>query len=545
LIAAGALSLGACAHGVKTASAPEPPTLPEAPKPAEDPTARLIAEANALLTNGLTEAKEGHLNAAREAFDKAVDVYLGAPGGAYANPRLAEAYRRTLETIQAREVEALAAGDGFTETRSEPASIDEVAELPMPDEPATEETRSLAEEAVQEEANDLPIDLNDAVLSCVELYQGRLHDWFEAALSRGQRYLPQIREVFAAEGLPRDLAYLAMVESAFKPAAYSRAKAKGVWQFVADTGRRYGLQQDWWVDERSDTDKASRAAARYLKELYAMFGDWNLAMAAYNAGEGVVQRGIDRYGTTDFWRLRTTRTFRRETKNYVPLIQAAVVVAKAPEKYGFEIIPEAAPEFERVPVEGAVDLRLIAECTKTPVEDIQALNPELRRLATPASRTFDIRVPMSRGQLLSECLATIPREKRVKFRTHVVARGQTLASIARSNGVRAADIASANGMSPSRRLSPGTELIIPIDPRAAAAAAPRPTPKPTAPPVTLAADGGDKKLRVSYRIRPGDTLGAIAAQYGTSVENLRSWNGLRGTRITAGGVLTIYTTRKF
>ena len=242
-----------------------------------------------------------------------------------------------------------------------------VAEVEDALEPASEATRVLAAEAVEQETNDLPIELNDPVLTCIDLYQGRLKDWFETALGRGQKFLPHIQEIFASEGIPRDLAYLAMVESAFRPVAYSRAKAKGVWQFISATGKRYGLQQDWWVDERSDTEKATRAAARYLKDLYAMFGDWNLAMAAYNAGEGKIQRGIERYKTNDYWKLRQTKALRRETKNYVPLILAAVVVGKAPEKYGIVARAEEPVAVERVPVEGAVDLRVIAECTESPV----------------------------------------------------------------------------------------------------------------------------------------------------------------------------------
>ncbi|HVQ28245.1 MAG TPA: transglycosylase SLT domain-containing protein, partial [Vicinamibacteria bacterium] len=459
------LTSAACAHSPKTAAVAPPAPPPETARQAPDATPRLIAEADGHLQQGLTDLAEGHLNAAREAFDQAIDTYLSAPGGATANPRIAEAYRRTLDTIHAREVEALAQGDGFTENQTEPAPLDTVvAEVPA-EEPASEETRALATLAVEAEANDLPIELNDAVLTCVNLYQGRLKDWFEGALSRGGKYLPHMREVFASEGVPQDLAYLAMVESAFRPAAYSRAKAKGVWQFIADTGKRYGLEQDWWVDERSDTEKATRAAARYLKELYAMFGDWNLAMAGYNAGEGVIQRGIDRYKTRDYWELRQTKALRRETRNYVPLILAAIVVAGAPEKYGIEVRAEEPMPFERVPVKGAIDLRVIAECTATPLENLQQLNPELRRLATPAGRTFDVRVPEGTGLRLSECLANLPADKRVAFRTHVVGRGQTLATIARANGVRASDVASANNLRVDRRLAVGTELIIPIDPR--------------------------------------------------------------------------------
>jgi membrane-bound lytic murein transglycosylase D len=274
-----------------------------------------------------------------------------------------------------------------------------------------------------------------------------------------------------------------------------------------------------------------------------MFGDWNLALAAYNAGELVVQRGIDRYKTNDFWQLSRTRALRRETRNYVPLIHAAIVVAKAPEKYGIEISPEPIPAYESVPVRGAVDLRVIAECVETPLQDLQQLNPELRRLATPANRTFELKVPEGRGAPLEACLQALPPEKRVKFRTHVVARGQTLASIAQANGVRARDIADANGLSLQKRLGVGTELIIPIDPHAkatpvrqAAKLAP-PPPKPS--PADLA-EG--RPARISYRVKPGDTLTGIASQYGTTIRDLQTWNGLRGTRIAAGDTLTIYTT---
>jgi membrane-bound lytic murein transglycosylase D len=515
---------------------PAAPQTEAAPVAVEDPVERLIAEADAHLNEGLAEAKEGHLNRAREEFDRAVDVFLTAPGGATADPRLAEAYRRTLDAVQAREMEAIAAGDGFRETPAEIASIDEVADLPVPETAASDETRTKAEEAVQAEANDFPVELNDPVLACIDLYQGRLRDWFQGALTRGQRYMPLIREVFASEGVPQDLAYLAMVESAFRPAAYSRARAKGVWQFISSTGKLYGLQQDWWVDERSDTEKATRAAARYLKELREMFGDWNLAMAAYNAGPVVVQRGIRRYKTNDYWKLRKTRALRRETKNYVPLVHAAVVVANAPEKYGFEIGEEPALAYDTGPVEGAVDLRVIAECLETPVADIQALNPELRRLATPANRTFQLKVPAGKGEALVPCLQSIPPEKRVRFRTHVVARGQTFASIAKANGVRARDVADANNLSLKRRLAVGTELIIPVDPRAKPAPPRRRAQAPTA---ALP----EKTLRVLYRVKPGDTLGAIATQYGATVREIQSWNGLSNSRITAGNVLTIYARR--
>ncbi len=551
IFAVAALLASACAHGGKPAPQTDPRTTAREP---EDPVSKLIASADAHLAAGNAEVKDGHLTRAREEFDRAVDVYLTAPGGAYASPRLAEAYRRTVEAIHVRELESMAAGDGFTEKPAEPAVIDEVRELPVTEEPASEETRRTTEEAVKEEVIDFPVDLNDSVLSCVDLYQGRLREWMSAALARGGRYMPRIRQIFSEEGIPQDLAYVALVESAFKTAALSRAKAKGVWQFIPATGRRFGLQQDWWVDERSDPEKATRAAARYLKELYAMFGDWNLALAGYNAGEAVVLRGIQRYKTNDFWKLSRTRALRRETKNYVPLIHAAIVVAKAPGKYGFDVTPEEAPTFETVPVEGAVDLRIISECAGTTLEEVQGLNPQLRRLATPANTTYQLKVPEGAGPKLLQCLADLPAAKRVHFRTHVVARGQTLYTIALKYGARTKDIADANGIPLNRRLSVGTELIIPVDARVAAAttvrrasqpAAATPPAGPSAAPAAPAPASDAGPTRISYRIKPGDTLASIASQYGTTVRDLQSWNRLHGSSIAAGNTLTIYTTRKF
>jgi membrane-bound lytic murein transglycosylase D len=525
----------ACGHG--RPATPAPPSSAAAPAP--DAIDQLISAADAHLTSGMQLASEGHLNRARESFDAAIDVYLTAPGGAYANRRLSEAYRRTVDSIHMREIEALSAGDGFTEAPAEPAAIDEVADLlPTVEEPVSEESRRIAQEAVSSEYNDLEIELNDAVLQCIELYQGRLREWFTGALNRGGRYLPKIREVFKKEGIPQDLAYVALVESAFKTSALSRAKAKGVWQFMAATGRIYGLHQDWWVDERSNPDKATVAAARYLKTLHGMFGDWKLALAGYNAGEGKVIRAINRYGTNDFWRLRKTRGFRRETKNYIPMIHAAIVVAKAPEKYGFVVEPESPLEYETVKIASAADLRTVSECAETTLETVQMLNPELRRLATPA-RAFNLNVPAGKGEVLTTCLDKIPPDQRVKFRTHTVGRGQTLASIARRYGVRVADIASANNIPVKRRLARGTELIIPIDhrtapTRASGVAVARNEPR-----------AAGRGVRVSYKVKPGDTLTTIASQYGTTVRDLRTWNRLRGSGIVAGETLTIYTERKF
>jgi membrane-bound lytic murein transglycosylase D len=401
----------------------------------------------------------------------------------------------------------------------------------------SDELRKAAEDTVGE--SDLSIHVNDAVLACIDLYQGPLREWFAGALERGGRYLPRIREVFASEGIPQDLAYVALVESAFKTGALSRAKARGVWQFIPSTGKRFGLQQDWWVDERSSPEKSTRAAAQYLKWLYETFQDWNLALAAYNAGEGRVARSIDEHGTEDFWQLAENRALARETRNYVPMIHAAILVAKAPEKYGFSVTPEPLLTFDTVPVKGAMDLRLVAECANTGVSRIQMLNPELRRLATPAARTYPVKVPVGAGVTTRRCLDDVPAERRVVFRTHTVRKGQTLSALGRLYGARPQDIAAANGLASVKSLARGTELIIPVPPPASARVS---APATTATATASAPRASTGRVRVSYTIRAGDTLTRIAARFQTTVRDILAWNkGLHPAQLAAGELLTVYT----
>ncbi len=530
-----------CAHGKpaapRAAATPPPPAV-------VDTIGQIISKADAHLAAGLEQSEVGHLKMARQEFDRALDGYLTAPGGALSDPRLAEAYRRTLEAIQLHELETLAAGDGFGEAPPEPAAIDDVADLTVGGAPASEDARRKAEDALRSETTDLEIVLNDEVLAAIDLYTGELREWFTAALGRGGRYLPRIREVFASEGLPQDLAYVALVESAFKTGALSRAKAKGLWQFIPATGRRFGLQQDWWVDERSNPEKATRAAAEYLRVLHDLFRDWNLALAAYNAGEGRVMRAIDRHGTANFWTLARLSALARETRNYVPMIHAAIVVAKAPQQYGIDIAREPEVRFDTVDVQGAVDLRLVAECAGSPLGDLQQLNPELRRLATPAARSYSVKVPAGTQASTQECLESTPAEKRVAFRTHVVGRGQSFSSLARQYGTSAREIAEANGLSTRRRLARGTQLIIPVrmssSQRVARAAGRGSAGEAAGRPLASASplDGGQK---IRYRVRAGDTLYGIASRFHTTVDKLRQWNRGVSSRITPGQPLTLYT----
>src|SRR5436190_11559824 len=360
-ICALALSSAACAaHAPTTAAGPvaQPPVAAVAPAPVPapipaaapvDPVLDLIAESTRHFQAGQKELQDGHLDTAKAEFNRSLDVLLESQYGGRTEPRIRDHFDRLVERISAYEVTALAQGDGFAEKRSEPASIDELLAIStFPQTPSPETTEAIARD-LEQTAHDIDIPLNDRVLAYVQLFTGRLKGYLEDGLSRGARFLPMIQDVFRAEGLPLDLAYVPLVESAFKPDALSQASAKGMWQFMSGTALENGLHHDWYIDERADPEKATRAAARYLKTLYGMFGDWHLALTSYNGGPGRVQNALKRAGKDGFWEIsKSSRYLPRETRDYVPLILAAVIVARNPAQYGINIQPIDAPAIETI-----------------------------------------------------------------------------------------------------------------------------------------------------------------------------------------------------
>src|SRR5262245_5028112 len=322
------------------------------PAPVEDPALTLIATSDRHFTAGQRELEQGHVEAAKQEFNRAVDVLLESPYGARTEPRIREHFDRLAARISAYEVRALATGDGFTEKKYEPATIDELLALSttIGTPTATPELKDAVTSDLQNAPHDIPIPLNQRVLSYIELFQGRLHDFIEEGMKRGSKYLPMIQSVFRAEGLPLDLAYVPLVESAFKPNALSRVKAKGVWQFMAGTAVENGLRRDWYIDERSDPEKATVAAAKYLRTLSNLFGgDWHLALASYNGGPGRLQRAMKLAHVEDFWKLsEKPKVLPRETREYVPMILAAIVIARNPAQYGFDFEPEAPHSYDKV-----------------------------------------------------------------------------------------------------------------------------------------------------------------------------------------------------
>jgi membrane-bound lytic murein transglycosylase D len=312
--------------------------------------------------------------------------------------------------------------------------------------------------------HELPAPLNQRVLSYVQLFQGRLHEFLEDGMRRGSRYLPMIRQVFRAEGLPLDLAYVPLIESAFKPEALSRASAKGVWQFMQGTALENGLRHDWYIDERSNPEKATVAAANYLKTLADTFGgDWQLALASYNSGPGRVQKAMKRAGRSDFWSLTAkTTALPRETRDYVPMILAAVIIARNPAQYGFSFESEEGLPFETVRLPRAVELRRVAEWTGTPIETLRSLNPELRRPMTPIKDAdYALRVPVGTSIEIARRMDESAGDDLLSLTRYSVKNGETLAGIARKLHISRSDLAEANDLNVSARLAAGQGLIVP------------------------------------------------------------------------------------
>jgi membrane-bound lytic murein transglycosylase D len=378
---------------------------------------------------------------------------------------------------------------------------------------------------------DVPIVINDKVRAYLEFFQSRKWEIINRGFQRAGRYLPMMREIFKEQGLPLDLINLAHIESAFNYRAFSRAKAAGIWQFIKGTARRYGMSVGYWLDERRDPEKATRAAAAYLKDLYAMFDSWPLALAAYNAGEHKVQRAIDRQGTTDFWALKLPK----ETQLFVPAFMAITIISKNPQRYGFAPPVEEAWETEHVVVPGAVELRAIARSIGADPDLIRDLNPALLRGVTPVDRPkHEIRLRPGSRELLLANLHRLPRYHVVSVSgpRYRVRPGDTLEKIASRHRTTPAVLAELNGVSNNAALKVGTVLRLPQGRRATkVVAAPTMAANSGSPGVSSAAGAVPSTRSLVYTVRRGDTLWGIAKAYAVTPEELRRWNDL-GSRAT-------------
>lgn len=504
-----------------TIPAPDPKPQQE-PQPAvakPDPIDVLVQQAEEQYQAGQANYSAGHLEAAKVNFDRAFDILTQAPGGASSDERLQKEFDKIVDGVNSLELVALRQGDGFTEQKSEPAPIDETNQITFPVDP---NLKARAAEEIRQIHSDLPLTMNDAVAGYINYFSTRGRGVLERALTRAGLYSDMIRRVLKEEGVPQDLIYLAEAESGFHPVALSRVGARGLWQFMASRAKGYGLERNWWLDERQDPEKSTRAAARHLKDLYKEFGDWYLAMAAYNSGPLTVMQAVQRTGYADFWELYRRNVLPAETRNYVPIIIAVAIMAKNPAQYGLDqIVPDQPIPTDMVTIDYPVDLRLVAECVDSSAATLQELNPSLLRMTTPREGTFDLHLPAGTTEKFQTAIAAIPRDKRVWWRYHTVAQGETLAGVARSYHTTARAIAEANSLN-GKELDSGAKLIIPI-------AAGR----------YVEAIAYSRRI-TRYRVRRGDSLTSVAEDFGVPVIRLKRWNPRVKGKLRPGMVLYLH-----
>jgi membrane-bound lytic murein transglycosylase D len=385
----------------------------------------------------------------------------------------------------------------------------------------------------------IAIPRNKQVMDYVAQFATSRKKFLEDALARGSKYLPMIRAIFEAEGLPQDLVYLPLIESAFRTEARSHAGATGIWQMMRGTATFNGLSRDWYVDERYDPEKSTRAAAKLLKTLYKMFGDWHLSLAAYNGGAGRVQNAIKRSQRSSFWDIASAgpKYLPRETREYVPLFLASLMVARDPISYGLNVSRLEVPLYDVVSLAAPLDLRRAAEWLGITVEALKELNPELRRWTTPVRASeYVLKVPFGLGALLEARLVNgIPSD----LTTYVVKKGETLVGVARKLKVTRADLAEANYLTAAARLKAGDTLIVPLQPELVPLAPP--TQLASAAPGDSGSASGGSLARLVHIVRPGDTLSSIAAAYRSTVDALAEWNGIVAEVIVPGQALTIFS----
>jgi membrane-bound lytic murein transglycosylase D len=533
---------------------------PHRSTPSARPSPAYVAmqKASDLFALGREAALAGDFDCARDYFQRAVTVLRPETGPAPSDPELLAFSSQLYESALRYEALAGPAEEAGNSDGQMASDLNELNDITEP--PANSEELVHAKEAVDSDTADLsydiPITINDPVLRILAAFQNdeRIHGVISRGLSRSGRFMPMIHRIFGEEGIPKDLAQIALIESSFLPHARSPVAAHGIWQFMPRTGRQFGLTANAIVDERSDPEKATRAAARYLSYLHELFNDWYLAMAAYNAGEGKILRAIQRTGAKDFWELSASGTIRPQTQNYVPAVIAATLIARNPVHYGFQVEYEPALAYETVTLDRPVRLQHLAG-TDFQLEELKRLNPELKSAITPRQpEGYELKVPVGARQETQLAFAAAPTATFPVARRHVVRRGETLARIARRYGVSVASLASANGLPRRARVPRGRVLVVPG--RAVesvvryakvrrgrhgraertqtleAARAPIRVPK-------RAAAAGKH-----YQVRTGDTLYRIAVKHGTTVARILAVNSLpTWAKIRPGDRIRIPQTR--
>jgi membrane-bound lytic murein transglycosylase D len=490
--------------------------------------------------------KDRNLDAARTEFDKSVDTVLESGMDVRANPKLQTYYLQLVERIYRMEVPAqavaaqavvasnnnaaqptatttdgaqfVAANDVVTtqqpsgflrDQRFEPSPLDDLSKLELTEDEKKVTTEEVAQLEEAKSAIDFGFKTNTLIQQHINYWQGRGRGTMESGLRHSGRFLPMARSIFRKVGVPEDIAWLGQIESAWKPNAYSYAAASGLWQFIPSTGSRYGLRQTAWVDERNSFEKATEASARYLKWLHERYNNWELAIAAYNTGEGNVDRAISRAGTADFWAIYPY--IAQQTRDYVPNILATILIAKNPEKYGFRgIRPDAPLSYDVVNVPSATSLQLVASATDTSVDYLRSINPELRRDVTPRGESYNLRVPAGRGKAFVMLLKRVPADRRESAKVISIAPGEDLGSVAARTGTSVAQLQLWNA---GVDLAKGGKLVVPAGSLRNVAMV-RARPNTTATASTL----------LTVKAKSGETIAQIAARYGADAEEVARLN---------------------
>jgi membrane-bound lytic murein transglycosylase D len=511
---------------------------PQSPVPTDE-VGTVINEARSHFARGAEFYDTGFLKQAKTEFDAAIDILLNSSRTFPRNDRLRKELNDLVARVHEMELTAVKTGDGFTDQGGQHAAIDDLNLVPTFPAPIDPKQKEAVEAGIRTVQHDLPIDLNGRVLTALDYFQkGRGRNTMNVGLERVGAYRSMMERILMEEGVPLDLVFLAQAESAFLPRAVSRAKARGMWQFISSRGKEYGLRQTWWIDERSDPEKSTRAAARHLKDLHEEFDDWYLAMAAYNAGPVRVENALKKAKATTFWELADKKALPKETINYVPTILAMAIIGRDPDQYGFSVEPDPPLETERVNLEKATDLRVIAENLGVAVDQLKDLNPHVLRWTTPPDDSdFELILPKGYSEMFADKIVAMPDNERIIWRYHNVKKGETLSVIARHYGVAVNDLTQANRISTKTSLKIGQELLIPMSgsTRPPATATKAVASRTAATASTTAA----APVPSSYKVKKGDTLTSIAARFNVTVNDLKKWNKLTSTRLDVGQKLAL------
>lgn len=530
-----------------------PAAEPAAPSPSPpSPVVLAMVRANSHYERGIQAMRDGKTDQAEWEFDAAFEALLNANLTGLPPKRLLDP-PEPLASLPSVWLYQLATAPETSAPETSAPEAPENESSAEPDEPnleapallGPEDLQAIAEAPAEEtapvpepeaEKYDIPVVFNDQVKAFIDYFSTRKWGVVTRAFERARRYLPMMRQIFREKGLPEDLISLAFIESAVNPWATSKAKAAGIWQFIPSTGRLYGMRVGWWLDERRDPEKSTRGAAEYLKNLYQMFDSWPLALAAYNVGEGAMQRAIERQKTRDFWKLRLPK----ETQLFVPAFMAMTVISREPERYGFTPPPPEPHATETVTVSHPVDLRLLAKAARTTVEHVRELNPALIRWATPPDHSrFALRIPAGLKEEFEGHLAQVPPAERVSLIRHKIRKGDTTTAVAKKYGVGHQALLDMNGLSKRQHLKPGSMLLIPVGARSALPKMAADPPSPRQASAGATSTVADRKPQ-RHTVKPGDTLSGLAKSYKTSVKNLLRWNDLdKDAKLRPGQTLNV------